>query len=860
MDVIDFIMYKEQINKHEAIMKASTMLNGSTPNMLNNLTKIEPTDTELLEEVFAFFKNSLKNSEQAKSYLNNRAIDPKNIEAGYNNGTFYQGKQRTEDFIQRAINAGLLQADPQNGTTRFKVFGKQGICFALRDLQNRITGLYFRSIVTTINNKENNDQKHFYLKNRKGVYPGYPSKGHHTLFLTEAIIDAAGLQNDLELQSNIGSYGVLSCFGTNGMTKEHEQAIVSWSKENPQKREVVFFFDGDQAGEKGVDKYATLLHELCKEVTISKINTPSGEDVNSLQTNYPKEMINTLYQNRDFLFSTEKENSMNTTPQHYSEATINQMPEAQNEIQPTPETTLPHDISSTPEQETQSTKSPQQSRFNAANPTQLEYQGEEAVYFIKGFKIEQTDSLKVTLQARIEDRFYSSKPDLYEHKQVESYAKMASERLKTDQNRIENDLYRLTMVLEEYAKNYIAPRKEEHKREVPAHLITGCINFLKSENLLEKINELIGKAGIVGEEQNRLLLFVVASSYRMNSPLHALIQGSSGSGKTRLLKVISHLMPGEDVKHYTRVTDNSFYNQEEYFFVNKLVCFEDLDGLKEDAQLAVRELQSNDILITSTSIKDANGAIRGGERIVRGPIASLACTTKGDIYEDNVSRSFLIAVDESVTQTRKVITYQNQLSAGIVDMAEQQKVIRFMQNCIRVLQPYIVINPYAHKILLPEQAHKIRRLNELYQCFVQQITWLNQYKREKDNKGRLISEKEDLQLGCNILFESIMLKVDELEGTLRQFFEKLKEYVIQKSEREKTDKSQTCFNRFEVREATLTGKSQQHGYIQRLVSLEYIRQDGYANRGFTYRICYWDNMSLLRSKIKASLENQLKEL
>ncbi|MBL0261327.1 MAG: hypothetical protein IPQ10_09750 [Saprospiraceae bacterium] len=109
----------------------------------------------------------------------------------------------------------------------------------------------------------------------------------------------------------------------------------------------------------------------------------------------------------------------------------------------------------------------------------------------------------------------------------------------------------------------------------------------------------------------------------MPDQLHGLIQGSSGSGKTRLLKVIINLMPYEAVTRYTRATDNSFYNQDEYFFVNKLLCFEDLDGLKEDAQLAVRELQSNEILITSTSIKEASGKISGGERTVRGPIASL---------------------------------------------------------------------------------------------------------------------------------------------------------------------------------------------------------------------------------------------
>jgi hypothetical protein len=40
-----------------------------------------------------------------------------------------------------------------------------------------------------------------------------------------------------------------------------------------------------------------------------------------------------------------------------------------------------------------------------------------------------------------------------------------------------------------------------------------------------------------------------------------------------------------------------------------------------------------------------------------------------------------------------------------------------------------VVNPFAHKIKLPEEAHKIRRLNQLYQAFVKQITLLHQYQR-----------------------------------------------------------------------------------------------------------------------------------
>jgi len=341
----------------------------------------------------------------------------------------------------------------------------------------------------------------------------------------------------------------------------------------------------------------------------------------------------------------------------------------------------------------------------------------------------------------------------------------------------------------------------------------------------------------------------------MKETLHALIQGSSGSGKTRLLKIISHLMPDEDVKRYTRVTDNSFYNQDEYFFVNKLVCFEDLDGLKEDAQLAVRELQSNEILRTSTSIKDKNGSITGGERIVRGPIASLSCTTRGETYEDNISRSFLIAVDESREQTLRVIQYQNKIATGSISKANEKKVQYFVQNCMRMLKAYEVINPYATKIKLPEEAHKIRRLNELYQSFVRQITLLNQYKRKTDRKGRLITAKEDLQTACDILFESIVLKVDELDGSLRQFFERLKDYV--NNRQSETDD----FTQREIRQTFNISKAQCSRNISRLQSMEYITSR-YSNnqRKVSYKIDYWDNHAKLRAKIKDDLTNQINEL
>ena len=629
--------------------------------------------------------------------------------------------------------------------------------------------------------------------------------------------------------SGLSSCSLLSLYGTNGFTEEHSEAI----RNLKELEEVIFFLNGDEPGIKAVEKYAPMLKSEYPNLIITSVEVPQNEDVNSLLQSHDKEILNHLIQTRKectFLFSNEISNEKeNLTPQ--VEKSLSDSGLESNSVAGL-------------------------MSLNTNNPHNLHYTGKEAAYYIKGFKCEQLDSLKVTLQTKSEQYFYSSKLDLYEHKQVEIYVKLSAEKLQLKKQDVENDLHHLSNLLEQYRdkQHFEKQHKKESKIQVTNQTATKCIEFLKQENLITAFNKVIEKTGITGEETNRILLFIIASSYKMPDTLHALIQGSSGSGKTRLLKIISHLMPDEEVKRYTRVTDNSFYNQDEYFFVNKLLCFEDMDGLKEDAQLAVRELQSNEILITSTSIKDTNGSIRGGERIVRGPIASLSCTTKGETYEDNISRCFLIAVDESREQTLRIINYQNELSAGLIDKEEQKTKTIFVQNCMRLLKSYEVINPYANKIKLPEQAHKIRRLNELYQSFVKQITLLNQYQRKTDKQGRLITDKQDLQSACDILFESIVLKVDELDGPLRGFYEKLKNYVLQKGKEYE-------FTQREVRQFLNISKAQCSRSFYSLQRMEYITAKFTGNqRKICYIIDYWDNHAKLRAQIKDDINKQIEVL
>jgi energy-coupling factor transporter ATP-binding protein EcfA2 len=362
----------------------------------------------------------------------------------------------------------------------------------------------------------------------------------------------------------------------------------------------------------------------------------------------------------------------------------------------------------------------------------------------------------------------------------------------------------------------------------------------------------IGKAGIVGEEQARLLLFLIIVSYVNKQPLHALVQGSSGSGKTHLISRIADMMPPEDVLRFTRITESSLYNWGEYDLYEKVIIIEDLDGLKEDALYALREFISNQVLRSSVTIKDKKGNNKSSHKIVKGQFSSLSATTKGETYEDNMSRSFLIAVDESAEQTANIINYQNKRNAGEIDPNEQSKAIGFIQKMVRALKHYEIINPYATQLNLPDKVHKIRRLNEMYQAVIKQVTFLNQYQRKTTPTGQLISEIEDIEQATEILFESIVLKVDELDGSLRAFFERLKKYV--KAEGQE-------FMLREVRQELNLSKTQLFRYIQNLNELEYIRQiGGHPNTGIKYKISYWDNYQKLRAEIKDYLMAQIEAL
>src|SRR5690606_5370699 len=297
-EVIHFVQDYEKLTKHQALKKCTSMITPVQEPKLQQAAEPQKAASEraaFLQKMFLSFRKGLFNSNPAKEYSQSRNLDFETLEIGFNSGQFHHGTRKDEKLINDCLHYGLLTLGGTNSRTggqAYKPFGNRCIVFPLRNRENEIVSLYFRS---TINDK---DQKHYYLKNRQGLYPGYPNPDTRKLILTEAVIDTAAL---LQTEAVSQNYTLLTCYGTNGLTEEVLNAI----KPLKQLEEIIFFFDGDKAGYQAVEKYAGILRTLYPNVVISKVGTPENEDINSLLLGHESEVLTHLIDNREeipFLF------------------------------------------------------------------------------------------------------------------------------------------------------------------------------------------------------------------------------------------------------------------------------------------------------------------------------------------------------------------------------------------------------------------------------------------------------------------------------------------------------------------------------------------------------------------------------
>lgn len=818
-DVIEFIERYDKRGKHDAILKAKSMINPSAeilPGMRQpdeNGSHTE-SDKDLLPRLAVMSKllqesrGSFKRTTIAREYLSSRCLDPEKTPAGYMGPDL--GKGWNEKLQESAISFGILKRHKESVTPVFK----QVVLFFTKNEKGQVIDLYGRSINPGGNGKpaSGGSGRHFYLSgNHHGLYPGYPEAGTRKLILTECIIDCETLRQQESITSE---FGLISLFGVNGFTPEHMAAIRNLTELN----EVVLFFDGDDGGREAVKKISEKISAIREDVLISTTEMPDGEDVNSLVQGHDPEILLHLLRNRKAVRGSDK------TKEEEQREQVSQ-------------TVIP-------------SEGPQ---FNTKNPQRITYREGDLIFTIwGGLERENIHRLKINLLTQREGndyRYYQDDVNLYSNGQLQRYIRGATEELDISTTTLKTVLRRLQIELEEYRLALIETEKKELQPKsyrMSQEEERRALEFLSSRDLVSNTMKAIEKTGLVGEERNGLLLFFLYLSRLFDEPLHAIIFGKSGSGKTYLQTRISECLPEESLRTITSLTENTLYYSEKGFWKHKVLLIEDLEGVYQ-AFLPLREFMSKQSITKLTTDKDIKGNNVQRVLVVEGPVCVSGATTNTQIYEDNANRSFLLHVDESPEHAEQVMYYQRRQQAGLINDAEQNTWRHLLRNVQRLLRPVKVINPYAIELDIPQCVFKKLRTNMHYLRLIEIITFYHQrqraWKKDKSGVAYIESTLQDIEWANYLIKESLLRKSDELSGQMRQFFEGLKRLAAISGEHRSIYAKQ-------IREQFRMHPMKTNRYLRELEQRGYLQQTG-GNRktGYEYEIIAWDEYDKLKSGI-----------
>jgi hypothetical protein len=447
------------------------------------------------------------------------------------------------------------------------------------------------------------------------------------------------------------------------------------------------------------------------------------------------------------------------------------------------------------------------------------------------------------------DLFYVDTLDLYSARARVSYIKDAAKELNVEEMVIKKELGQVLLKLEalqeEQIKKATAPKE---KRVMLTEAETAvAMDLLKDPNLLDRILFDFERCGVVGEETNKLVGYLAATSRLLETPLAVLIQSSSAAGKTALMEAVLAFMPKEETVKYSAMTGQSLFYMEGINLSHKILAIAEGEGAAR-ASYALKLLQSEGELTIASTAKDPNtGRMVTQEYKTEGP-ASIFSTTTVEEDEELLNRCIVLSANEDREQTRAIHKLQRERHTpeGLWARQEAKGLRALHQNAQRLLRALPVANPYAKQLTFLDDKTRTRRDHEKYLTLIEAIALLHQYQRptQQESRDGIIKEYievtlEDIAIANRLANEVLGRSLDELPPQTRKLLELVYQMVHEACERLKVDRSDYRFSRKAVREYTGWGNTQLKIHLQRLEEFEYLLvHRGGRGQSFVYELQY----------------------
>ena len=789
-DTIRFVQLFDGLSFNDAVERLKGYFPGGD---LPKTAKTKAAVTEEKKEVSVADKKLL--ARVISYYQHTFTENPRGLE--YLKSRGIEGNQSYTDFGVGYVNGSLkfiLPEDPAviNTLKALGILNQKGnetfyncVVFPIFDADGAIINLYGRNI------EPENGVDHLYLAgSRSGIINRQAVKRSSTILLTESIIDALTLYDQ-------GFTNVIPAYGVNGLTDDHLFLF------NSAVKEVYLCFDSDQAGKEGAAKAAEQLKTSVpldgeKGVAVYTVELPD-KDINIYFNRHTPEEFELLLKEAN-PESVEQSDSLNKRKQ---------------------------------------TLYKQEEHGFTVGYAKRQYQ-------VKGIQRGDTQ-LKATI--KVSEDVSSAKPfelttiDLYSSRSRHWFAKRCADLFQEPEALMKEDLAKLLHLVEEWRPE----KKEQQQTEISKGDKKLALSFLERADIFTELLADFDTLGVTGEEINKLVGYLAATSRKLADPLSALIQSRSAAGKSTLQDAILSLIPDEDYIKYTRVTDQALFYKDEDSLVNKILAIEEAEGMG-GAAYSIRNIQSAKKITVAATGKDANGRMHTEEYTVRGPVCVMITTTATEIDQETASRFIFLTIDESAAMTGAIHKRQREAEtlAGLVREKKQDTVTRKHHAAQRMLKNLAVVNPYAEYLSYPSHSLRARRDHQKYLGLIRAIAFLHQYQREiktVEVEGQPVAYIEvtlsDIETANRLANVVLGQSMDELAEPSRTLLSKIYAMVKEQTEKDNRPIDEIFFTRRMIREYTGWTDWQVRSHMKQLIELEYINARlGSWGKEYSYALHY----------------------
>ena len=495
--------------------------------------------------------------------------------------------------------------------------------------------------------------------------------------------------------------------------------------------------------------------------------------------------------------------------------------------------------------------------LNTADANHLTLKGKHLDFeILGGINSENVQSLRVMLITKCKRATHRNNIDLYNQDQLQAYKNKVVEITGVHRDATSLDFEHLITQLEEYKLELRhRPTKPAKKAiQLSDEQRDEAIQILKQSDLLNIINELIGKTGIVGNETNRMILFLTYLTRRTRNGLHAVIHSKFNSLQSKMAEVI----PDEEKFTISHISENALFYFDEEELQNKVVLVEDTISNRKSLMPLIGFQKSN--VITKTTVtKNEYAELVTVQKHVKGNVALSISTREEHAFTKHGLLSFVLSEDSGSIQDEKVLLYQRMQSAGHVSEFTEKKIAQQIQNIQRALEPVTVINPYAMEVELPEQIRNKQITNLHYLRFIEIITFLKQYQREKkvnEDTGEIYIETsiEDIKEANELLAEVLLNRSDKITKTSRIYLEQLKSFIAA------SKSSGESFTLLEVSIALQVPKTTLKRYLKVWVDFGLVRAIQCKGQAHQFELVDVNEYKELQVSISKTLESNVRSI